>query len=296
MTTISDSILFPAKVLLVGEYAIIKGGEALALPTTLYAGHWVKGERKSSLKPEWSSWLEYLRKHCDDFLDNKLLEEYLINGWDFSANIPHGYGLGSSGALVAAVYMHFAKQKTYDTPLPELKARLGIMESHFHGKSSGFDPLISILNKPIYLIGNEIKTIEKLNWNNTSHSWYLFDIGTPRTTVHLVNQFLEKCNNMYFQEKIDHQLIPLNSEAIHLFLNNQPEKLFETIHEISYFQWQFFSEMIPDSLRQMWLDGLASDNFKMKLCGAGGGGFALCYAKNSNLTQEQSAHLIPLHF
>ena len=51
--------------------------------------------------------------------------------------------------------------------------------------------------------------------------------------------------------------------------------LFERIHEIGYFQFKYFLEMIPADFRTIWLDALASDFFKLKLCGAGGGGFLL---------------------
>jgi len=36
-------------------------------------------------------------------------------------------------------------------------------------------------------------------------------------------------------------------------------------------------EMIPPSLHQSWKEGLEGRDYKLKLCGAGGGGFFLKY-------------------
>lgn len=38
--------------------------------------------------------------------------------------------------------------------------------------------------------------------------------------------------------------------------------------------------MIPPAFRDVWLDILRSEDLIVKLCGAGGGGFMLCFARN----------------
>ena len=38
--------------------------------------------------------------------------------------------------------------------------------------------------------------------------------------------------------------------------------------------------MIPDFLLEKWQDGLKSENYFLKICGAGGGGFMLSITKN----------------
>jgi len=37
----------------------------------------------------------------------------------FDSNIPQGYGLGSSGALVAAIYHQYRKNKKKNSPISE---------------------------------------------------------------------------------------------------------------------------------------------------------------------------------
>ena len=44
--------------------------------------------------------------------------------------------------------------------------------------------------------------------------------------------------------------------------------------------------MILDAFKEVWLDGLSSDHFKLKICGAGGGGFLLGISKNKQKTME----------
>ena len=75
----------------------------------------------------------------------------------FDSSIPQGYGVGSSGALVASIYDQYAADKitvlenlTRDKLL-KLKQIFALMESFFHGKSSGLDPLNSYLSLPILI-------------------------------------------------------------------------------------------------------------------------------------------------
>src|SRR5690606_40116616 len=75
----------------------------------------------------------------------------------FDSSIPPAYGVGSRGALVASIYDKYATEKitvlenlTKDKLL-RLKVIFSEMESFFHGKSSGLDPLNSYLSIPILI-------------------------------------------------------------------------------------------------------------------------------------------------
>ena len=69
--------------------------------------------------------------------------------------------------------------------------------------------------------------------------------------------------------------MPAVENAIDAYLKGQWTALWEHFHIISHFQFKYFESMIPDRFRALWLDGLAGQQFKLKLCGAGGGGFLL---------------------
>ena len=64
----------------------------------------------------------------------------------FDSSIPQGYGIGSSGALVASIYDQYALDKITvlenltKEKLQHLKTVFAAMESFFHGKSSGLRP------------------------------------------------------------------------------------------------------------------------------------------------------------
>ena len=70
-------------------------------------------------------------------------------------SIPTGYGVGSSGAIVAAIYEHYIRDeyeilnKTKKNRISDLIKNFSLMESFSHGKSSGLDPLNSFLKLPI---------------------------------------------------------------------------------------------------------------------------------------------------
>ncbi|GAL79175.1 mevalonate kinase [Algibacter lectus] len=85
------------------------------------------------------------------------LKKHVEAGMYFDSSIPQGYGVGSSGALVAAIYDKYAQDKITvlenltREKLLKLKTIFSEMESFFHGKSSGLDPLNSYLSIPILI-------------------------------------------------------------------------------------------------------------------------------------------------
>ena len=97
-------------------------------------------------------------------MDLSKLRQDTENGMYFDSSIPQGYGVGSSGALVAAIYDKYAIDKITvlenltKEKLLKLKAIFGEMESFFHGKSSGLDPLNSYLSLPILINKNNIES------------------------------------------------------------------------------------------------------------------------------------------
>lgn len=155
--------LFYSKILLFGEYGIIKDSKGLSIPYNFYNGALKVDENPSevavksneSLK-RFVTYLKGLDKNLVDF-DFEKLQEDVNSGMYFDSSIPQGYGVGSSGALVAAIYDKYASDKITvlenltREKLLKLKAIFADMESFFHGKSSGLDPLNSYLSLPILI-------------------------------------------------------------------------------------------------------------------------------------------------
>jgi mevalonate kinase len=155
--------LFYAKILLFGEYGIIKDSKGLAIPYNAYRGALKISENLSGKSLASNTNLErfynYLSALKTDLVtfDLAAFKKDIENGMYFDSSIPQGYGVGSSGALVASIYDEYASGKitvlenlTRDKLL-NLKAVFALMESFFHGKSSGLDPLNSYLSLPILI-------------------------------------------------------------------------------------------------------------------------------------------------
>jgi mevalonate kinase len=268
----------PAKLLLFGEYAVLKGSRALAVPLSLFRGSW-KYDTNPYFQHDLIQLGEYLKEkveNSDTFLNTDGFLNHLSKGLYFDSNIPRGYGAGSSGAVCAAVYERFGIFKTNDIAV--LKQIFARMENYYHGNSSGFDPLISYLKRPVLI--NEDKTLQTIDLiHDTDLKIFLIDTKQPRKTEPLVQLFLEKCKEPTFNTAILEAIVPVMNQTLNAFLNQNTPSFFENLHQLSALQLQHLPDMIPNEFKGLWKDSLNQNDFKLKLCGAGGGGFILGFAK-----------------
>ena len=280
---------FFSKILLFGEYGIIKNSKGLTIPYRLYKGNLntsskINKEIDSSHKKflEFVKFLKNLNQNLVEFnwqkLDNDLKENLYFN-----SDIPQGYGLGSSGALIAAVYEKYAISKiipsNYTTlkNIQTLKKIFGHMESYFHGNSSGFDPLVSYLDTPI-LIGpcNHISTTQiPSQKKNGKGAIFLIDSGISRKTTSMISIFMEKMKSSKFSQIIFKDFIKFSENCIDDFLNENHDSFFRNIKILSSLVLENFDKMIPKPIFQLWEEGIKTDNYYLKLCGSGGGGYFL---------------------
>src|SRR4051812_8033102 len=102
--------LFYSKILLFGEYGIIKDSKGLSIPYNFYNGA-LKSDGNGSTEAVKSngnlsrfvSYLEQMQSEQPELVkfDLDSLKSDVTNGMYFDSSIPQGYGVGSSGALVA---------------------------------------------------------------------------------------------------------------------------------------------------------------------------------------------------
>jgi mevalonate kinase len=289
LKTLSDlkNTFYPAKLLLFGEHTVLQGSQALAMPLPKFGGRWAFSEDKTLQYnlSDFNLYLKNLVEKGEIDLNTEGVTHELSQGLHFKSNIPNGYGVGSSGALVAALYDVFCETPTTD--LAELKTILGKMESFFHGASSGFDPLVCYTRKQI-LIKND-RSLAVLEAVKNDVNVFLLDTGIPRKGENMIRLFAEKSQNSTFKDLIINNLLPHIDNAIACFLQNQPSLLFETLHEISFFQYRYFPEAVPLSHKNVWLEGLNNGVYKLKLCGSGGGGFILGFCLDIKETKKMLA-------
>ncbi len=269
---------YSSKILLFGEYGIILNSMGFAVPFPFYDGKldYHKDKRMDDDLYNYYRYLADLNDH-DKLYFNFDIESFLSDiksGLFFNSSIPVGHGIGSSGALIAALYDRYGNNEIVDNG--RLKEIFGVLESYQHGSSSGIDPLISYLGKPLLFQGDDnIRCVDIPKINQGKWSLFLLNTKISRQTAPLVNLFLEKCKNDNYRKLCNKVLLPITNNCIETFLTNDGSSLYEFYRELSDFQYRHFKEMIPPFFKTIWKRGLTSCNYYFKFCGAGGGGFLL---------------------
>lgn len=282
---------YPAKLLLTGEYSVLKGSSAVLIPLPIYGARWKKMD---SLRSDWrdllSGFISYLRKNTSEspFLKMKSMEAVFEAGYFLDSNVPQGCGLGSSGVFCAAIYDAFGIKNQDEGPI-QVRERLRLMENFFHGKSSGLDPLVSYYNKAVHLKSEEInffQTKQKATHNNLPNVW-LFDSEKKRSTATLVNSFHKFLDDPDNSKSFFNEYIPIIEKSTLHYLKGEWQEWYSCIQEISLCQTKIFKPMIPDGIFDLWMDGLETGSYYMKLCGAGGGGFFYLFSDKENINIQE---------
>lgn len=289
--------LFYSKILLFGEYGIIRDSKGLSIPYSFYNGA-LKREENPSLEAKKSnenlkrfvSHLEILQKEQPELVTFELaiLKNDVETGMYFDSSIPQGYGVGSSGALVAAIYDKYAKNKITvlenltREKLLRLKSIFGQMESFFHGKSSGLDPLNSYLSIPILI--NSKDNIEATGIPtqipNGNSAVFLLDSGIVGETAPMVTIFMEKLKDQGFRKMLKSEFIKHTDACVENFLGGDMKSLFANTKKLSKVVLNNFKPMIPEQFHGIWQHGIDTNDYYLKLCGSGGGGYILGFTQN----------------
>ena len=284
--------LFYSKILLFGEYGIIEDSKGLSIPFNFFNGalKFSKVETKDSKKSNkiLIQFHKYLSSIHDLNLDLNKFENELKEGIYFDSSIPQGYGVGSSGAIVAAVYDKYALNKIKISEnlnrnkLVDLRNIFSKMESFFHGKSSGLDPLNSYLSIPILIESkNKIDVtgipIEKVNGEGAI---FLLDSGQMGSTATMVEIFMKKMKDEGFRKMLNAKFIKYTNSCVDSFLKGDLKNLFKNTKILSGIVFENFKPMIPNKFHKVWKTGIESGSYFLKLCGSGGGGYILGFAPN----------------
>ena len=216
------------------------------------------------------------------------LKADVSSGMYFDSSIPQGYGVGSSGALVAAVYDKYAQGKITvlenltREKLLKLKEIFAEMESFFHGKSSGLDPLNSYLSIPILI--NSKDNIEATGIpyqkNQGKGAVFLLDSGTTGKTAPMVSIFMENMKQEGFRKMLKDQFIKHTDACVDDFLTGDIKSLFGNTKKLSKVVLNHFKPMIPQQFHELWKNGIETNEYYLKLCGSGGGGYILGFTEN----------------
>jgi mevalonate kinase len=304
--------IFYGKVLLFGEYSILFNSKGLTIPYSHFTGQlsFINDDKYTDydfavqsniqLKDFLAFMLELEAKGempCN--FDFKSLGTDLEKGLYFESNIPQGYGIGSSGALVAAIYDRYCTNKIESNEsisgkdISRLKEIFSKLESLFHGKSSGIDPLNCYLQHPLLIHSREDIAITGVPRSKFESEGVIFlvDTGKIGKTGPLVNHFLEQMRFKEYENLFRTDYIPWVNQCISDILSGNMRSFFESLIKVSAFQLKHFTNMIPENFMQAWKWGLDSGKFQLKLCGSGGGGFLLGFTNDYPAAKKYFAEL-----
>ena len=286
--------LFYSKILLFGEYGIIKDSKGLSIPYNFFKGALKLDENPSDEAISSNAHLKNFAKHLES-IDETLVRFNLLRmqkdinaGMYFDSSIPQGYGVGSSGALVAAIYDKYALEKITvlenltREKLLKLKTVFSEMESFFHGKSSGLDPLNSYLSIPILI--NSKDNIEATGIPSQSNTGkgavFLLDSGIVGETAPMVNIFMENMKQEGFRKMLKDQFVKHTDACVDDFLKGDIKSLFKNTKQLSKVVLNHFKPMIPQQFHELWQKGIETNEYYLKLCGSGGGGYILGFTQD----------------
>jgi len=287
MTTLADR--YHAKVLLFGEYTVLDGSAAVAIPLASKHGEWTTEINSASGAHQG---LRLLKTHLTQLyyrneiqgVDFDRLERDLSKGLSFRSTIPVGYGLGSSGALTAAFYdRYFAKEQM---SLPQLKSLLGKIEGAFHGSSSGLDPLVSLLNMPLLVHPDGDIEILDSDRSDFHAATKLIDTGIPRRTAPLVKAYKHTRSVSAEFESETKVIADIADQLISSYVLSNKEQYIAHYKALSIAQLQTLPMLIPEAYKDLWSQGLEADAYYMKLSGAGGGGCLLLHVVDEGKTDQ----------
>ncbi len=291
--------LFYAKILLFGEYGIIKDSKGLAIPYNSYQGALKISENPSEIAiksnenlVKFYNYLVSLKTELVQFRLNDFKHD-IDKGMYFDSSIPQGYGVGSSGALVASIYDKYAYDKitvlenlTRDKLL-KLKQIFSLMESFFHGNSSGLDPLNSYLSLPILI--NSKDNVEPTGIPSQKEgkgAVFLLDSEIVGETAPMVNIFMNKMKNEGFRKMLNQDFAKYTDACIDDFLHGNVTSLFGNVKQLSKVVLSNFKPMIPKPFHTLWQNGIDTNAYYLKLCGSGGGGYILGFTEDYEKAKE----------
>ncbi|MBU2939127.1 mevalonate kinase [Lacinutrix sp. C3R15] len=286
--------LFYSKILLFGEYGIIKDSKGLSIPYSFYNGALKKDENPSAEAIKSNASLKNFVLHLKQMNEEvvlfnlEALQKDVDSGMYFDSSIPQGYGVGSSGALVAAIYDKYAKNKITvlenltREKLLKLKSIFSQMESFFHGKSSGLDPLNSYLSIPILIHSKDNIEATGIPSQTTDGKGavFLLDSGITGETAPMVSIFMENMKQEGFRSMLKDQFIKHTDACVDDFLKGDIKSLFKNTKQLSKVVLNNFKPMIPNQFHELWKKGIETNEYYLKLCGSGGGGYILGFTEN----------------
>jgi mevalonate kinase len=115
---------------------------------------------------------------------------------------------------------------------------------------------------------------------------FLLNSGMPGETQPMVEIFMDKLKEEGFRSMLKNQFVKYNDACIKAFVEGDTKPLFSNLKKLSKLVLENFEPMIPQGFHDLWKEGLESEEYFLKLCGSGGGGFVMGFTRDYEKTSE----------
>jgi mevalonate kinase len=115
---------------------------------------------------------------------------------------------------------------------------------------------------------------------------FLLDSGMVGETAPMVSLFMENMKQEGFRNMLKEQFIKHTDACVDDFLKGDIKSLFQNTKKLSKVVLNHFKPMIPAQFHELWKNGLESNDYYLKLCGSGGGGYILGFTENLERAKE----------
>ena len=147
------------------------------------------------------------------------------------------------------------------------------MESHFHGSSSGIDPLQCYLGKPFKITPKGVELLSD-DFLKSDIRICLIDTKIKSNTKPLVNHFKAQRENPEFLNRFQSEYVPCVTSCIDAMIGSDKELFFKSLKQLTKGQLDFLRPMITDNTLDLFMTDY-DFNFSVKISGSGGGGYVL---------------------
>jgi mevalonate kinase len=97
---------------------------------------------------------------------------------------------------------------------------------------------------------------------------------------------MENMKQEGFRNMLKDQFIKHTDACVDDFLKGDIQSLFSNTKKLSKTVLQHFKPMIPKQFHALWKNGLDTNDYYLKLCGSGGGGYILGFTEDLNKAEK----------
>jgi mevalonate kinase len=91
---------------------------------------------------------------------------------------------------------------------------------------------------------------------------------------------MENLKDQGFRTMLKNQFVKHTDVCVDSFLKGDIKTLFSSTKKLSKVVLNHFKPMIPENFHAVWQKGIDSNDYYLKLCGSGGGGYILGFTQD----------------